>query len=725
MVKWIPWISLLSAAICGVLCFRRAWGVWAAPVTITAIAASFVVAMLAAPSGLLRDDDGRIADALGKSPHDIGQTVKAIDWINLNERDALMDDGSPPATLEEARGLADQHQSARIIESGEAGYSVRVPGLSANFSYYIDPLTLLMLFVVCGIGSLVAIYGAGYMKGDKGYARFFAAVSIFIFAMTSMVMGDNLVLLFLGWEMVGLASYLLIGYYFKKPSAAAAARKAFIVNRIGDLGFALGIFLTYMRYDTVVISEVLAMATSPEHVADWRDYWIPFLLMLGALGKSAQIPLYVWLPDAMEGPTPVSALIHAATMVTSGVYMIARLHPLFENSPYALPTVATIGGVTAFFAATIATSQFDLKKIYAYSTVSQLGYMFLGVGMGVRYAIFGGLFHLLTHAFFKALLFLTSGNVMHGTHGQLDIRKLSGLRHLMPFTCWLMLAGCLSLAAFPLTAGFFSKDAILVGVFEQGLAETDPNRWYVVLGVLGLVTAFLTPFYAFRAWFRVFMGPEKYEMGTEAHGDEEEHAHPSGADSHLIDEDHHAHDDKPHEASWLMLAPLFVLALGALFVGIIGYKPVKELVEGSTAVISTGKESLISADLNLTLIIQIASGIIATLGILTAAYFHWLNRQAGQNLADRLAGPIRVLENKYWVDEIYDLAIVKPLRLLGWIFQLVDTLLVGGLVKLFGWLPRLLGQLARPSQSGVLHGYGLSMLAGVALLVLLILLAAR
>ena len=352
---------------------------------------------------------------------------------------------------------------------------------TAAFGYYIDSLTLVMLLVVTGIGSLIAIYAAGYMQGDRGYARFFAFVGIFIFAMTTVAMSDNLVLLFLGWEGVGLASYLLIGFYYKKPSAVAAAKKAFIVNRVGDFGFALGIFAVYYTFgsvqyvdiipaaqamlgqlDVAMLSEGAKAAYDSAEVIQREWPFIitiaPFLLMIGAFGKSAQIPLHIWLPDAMEGPTPVSALIHAATMVTSGVYMISRLISVFELSDYALPTVAVIGGITCFVAATIAMTQYDIKRVFAYSTVSQLGYMFLGVGV---LCTTGAVFHLMTHAFFKALLFLTCGNVMHAMAGQLDLRRMSGMGKVMPATKWLMFCGCLALSAVPFTSGFFSKDLIL------------------------------------------------------------------------------------------------------------------------------------------------------------------------------------------------------------------------------------------------------------------------
>jgi NADH-quinone oxidoreductase subunit L len=326
--KYIPWLSAAAAVLCGVCCCRKSWRVLAAPICIAALLGGFALTV-----GALR----------AAGPHDLPRVITAFDWIHAGNTAA-----SPGANP--GAGVA----------------------LQANMGYFLDPLTLVMLCVVTGIGSLVAIYAAGYMAGDRGYARFFAGVSLFIFAMTSLVMADNLILLYLGWEGVGLCSYLLIGYYYDKPSAVAAAKKAFIVNRIGDLGFALGIFLIYYKFGTVEYTKLFAQLAAQQPGPDWVVQIIPFLLMLGAFGKSAQLPLYVWLPDAMEGPTPVSALIHAATMVTAGVYMIARLFPLFTWSPFALPTVAVVGGVTALFAATIALCQYDIKRIYAYSTISQL-----------------------------------------------------------------------------------------------------------------------------------------------------------------------------------------------------------------------------------------------------------------------------------------------------------------------------------------------------------------
>jgi len=685
LIKLIPWIPLLGAVLCGICCMKPAWRKAAGPISVLSIFIPFLITcgVYSTASGLVGDDKL--------------QTV--YQWMGVG-------------------------------------------GFKVNMGYFVDPLTMIMLFVITGIGSLIATYAMGYMKGERGYARFFMGVSLFIFAMTTLVMADNLVLLYLGWEGVGLCSYLLIGYYYDKPEAVAAAKKAFIVNRIGDLGFALGIFLTYMTYKSVSLSAVTTQAS--EFVANGidptsADLWIPFLLMLGAFGKSAQIPLYVWLPDAMAGPTPVSALVHAATMVTAGVYMIARLIPVFQLSPYALPTVAAVGGVTALLAGTIALCQYDLKKVFAYSTVSQLGYMFLGVG---ALSTFGGIFHLFTHAFFKALLFLTAGSVMHALAGQLDLRAMSGLRHKMPVTCWLMFAGCLALAGFPFTAGFFSKDTILAETLIVGM---EGSTLFYFLAILGLLTAFLTAFYTFRLWFRVFMGPEHYEMGDEhGHGDDDGHG------------DDHGHAHEPHEMPWWpMNAPLAILAVGAIFAGMFFHTWMHESIDASTAhpiavpavdshaqaepaysIIQVASDAeghgneadaahadghhhtLLGMDVHLAM--QIISAFIALAGIGLAAYFHWLNRPLTDQIAKKFGVVVEVLYNKYYVDELYDAVIVKPLRMLGHGFYLFDQFVINGLVITVGYLPRLAGWSVQPTQSGKMQGYGLGMVFGVAVAALLV-----
>ncbi len=653
--KLIPWLPALAAVLCGVCCLWRPLRRWAAAICIASIVGAFVISVTISKAVVSRE-----------LTH-----VKVFEWIHASD-------------------------------------------LKVDFAYLFDPLTILMLFVVTGIGALVAIYAAGYMAGDRGYARFFAGVSLFIFAMTTLVLADNLVLLYLGWEGVGLCSYLLIGYHYDKPTAVAAAKKAFIVNRVGDLSFVIGIFLIFTRYETVSIAPVLEAARGSIST-DWRDLLIPFMLMLGAFGKSAQLPLYVWLPDAMEGPTPVSALIHAATMVTAGVYMIARMLPIFELSPYALPTVAVVGTATALFAATIALCQHDIKRIFAYSTISQLGYMFLGVGV---LSTVGGVFHLFTHAFFKALLFLTAGSVMHALAGQLDLRKMSGLKAKMPITCGLMFIGCLALAGFPLTAGFYSKDMILTASLEKGINEHAVL--FTVLGVVGLVTALLTAFYTFRLWFRIFLGPTEYEMGQEHHGDNDK-SHGESVEPGDIHVEH-THVHEPHEVNWLMNGPLVVLAVGALLAGMVCGDWVDAMVSASTAN-PQATEAVAHNGVHLHGLVMWISGLIAIVGIVAAAYFHWLNRAAADAFAQKYAGAVRVLANKYYVDEFYDRVIVQPLYMLGQVLYQADRMIIDGLVATVGFVPRALGLSIQPAQRGVLQGYGLGMAVGTAVILLVVLVA--
>ncbi len=608
----------------------------------------------------------------------------------------------------------------------------------ADISLYIDSLTLFWMLFVTGLGTLIAIYASEYMEGDKGagYSRFFFGISIFLFAMSSLVMGDNLVMLYLGWEGVGLASYLLIGYDYHRPSAVAAAKKAFIVNRIGDLGLALGIFMLWANYGTLRYDDLFAaMANGGQTSVDWELSVIPFLLMLGAFGKSAQFPLYVWLPDAMEGPTPVSALIHAATMVTAGVYLIARMFPFFELHPEALATVAWVGAGTALLAATIGMRQFDIKRVFAYSTISQLGYMFLGLGVGTT---FGACYHTFTHAFFKALLFLTAGAVMHGFAGQLDLRKLSGLRH-MPgwkIVSWTMFIGCLWLAAFPFTAAFYSKDAILL----QALTS---ERWdFVFLGWVGLFTAALTSYYTFRVWFRVCAGPAKYEMGTDSHGAPTHDSHHDAHHAPAADAAHHDTHAHPHAPRWAINGVLLLLALGAIGAGIPAYRAVfahepnwaQEMIAHSSAVDGAGLSDSHSAqndhgDHHATVLgmdahtgLAIVGSIASIGGILVAFYFHLFSRSSADAVLAwlrrrPLIGWIPVaMEHKWYVDEIYHGIFRLPLWLGAQVLSLgdrhvLDGVFVDGLAK----LPIAVGKLFRPLYSGALQGYGVTMAGGVGL----------
>jgi len=637
----------------------------------------------------------------------------------------------------------------------------------ANWSLYLDSLTILWMLFVTGLGALIALYASEYMEHDKGtgYCRFFFAFALFVFSMSCLVMADNLILLYLGWEGVGLCSYLLIGYFYKKPSAVAAAKKAFIVNRIGDLGLALGIMLIFVQFGTVRYAELFPMV---EHYVElarnglWEQIpfnvqLIPVLLMIGAFGKSAQLPLYVWLPDAMEGPTPVSALIHAATMVTAGVFLIARTYPLFVCSQWALPLVAWVGTVTALLAATIGMAQFDIKRIMAYSTVSQLGYMF--AGLGVLTSV-GAAFHVFTHAFFKATLFLCCGAVMHGFAGQLDLRKVSGLWSMAGWriVAIAMLVGCLNLSGFPFTAGYFSKDMIL--------AEAFVTPGFGLLGWVLLLTAGLTAYYTFRVFFRVFVGPVEYEPGDEDHGaghdeDEDEHdEHAAATDTGAHDEGHgHGHGGfHPHAPKWAINAVLAVLAVSSVLVMFLYWAGehhgwVGDMVHHSSAhfeplyghgafaheVGGTVAEEQHTGGTFLGMdphkVMYYVSAVFGFVGIAVAAYLHgprgpWglglgTRTSAGVSRADSLAITRTALadwaRDKWRVDEFYDFAIRKPLVVFSHIFQMLDRVLVDGLVDLFGLLPRLVGRQVRPSQSGVLHGYALGMAGGIAILLIVVL----
>lgn len=698
IAKFVPWLPFLAAGLCGLCCIKPALKKLAGPICVLSIFAGLLITI----------------GVYAQVPKDGGFTVvNFFTWIQVGE-------------------------------------------LSANFGYFFDPLTLIMMFVVTGMGTLIVTYAMGYMTHDPGYARFFAFVSLFIFSMLTLVMADNLILLYLGWEGVGLCSYLLIGYYYKYPVAVAAAKKAFIVNRIGDFGFALGIFLTYVtfgsvQYDAIIPAAEALVTGHPEHLTGsalaayeqatqaWHAnvHWIPFLLMLGAFGKSAQIPLYVWLPDAMAGPTPVSALIHAATMVTAGVFMVARLTPVFQLSPYALPTVALIGGITCLLAATIAMTSCDLKGVFAYSTVSQLGYMFIGVGA----ISVGGVFHLFTHAFFKALLFLTAGSVMHALAGSLDIRHMSGLGKKMPVTKWLMFCGCLALAGFPLTSGFFSKDLILGDALALGLDDHEKfATWYFVAAALGLITAGCTAFYSFRLWFKVFTGPEEYAYAGEGYEPDnelekamiavakEEHEHMAEHGHGHGDHDDHHH--APHEMPWWpMNAPLVVLALGSLFFGwwaghlFGGSAWIDHMLYESTqfaAVHKHGKHeyaSFFGDPHNVAMAISI---VMAVGGIAIAGLLFWLKRDLIATLRKPIAPLVNLLYHKYYVDEFYHLVVVMPLRAIAHLCYLFDSLVIDGLVLLFGWLPRLAGYTIKPTQSGKLQGYGVGMAFGLGAIVLLI-----
>jgi NADH-quinone oxidoreductase subunit L len=515
------------------------------------------------------------------------------------------------------------------------GHWIRSGNFMVNFEFYLDQLTLVMLLVVTGVGFLIHIYSVGYMWEEGGFYRFFSYLNLFMFFMLTLVLAGNYLQMFIGWEGVGLASYLLIGFWFTKDSAASAGKKAFIVNRIGDFGFLIALFLLIKHFGSLNFSQVFSsVAQQPaESTGVGLLTSIGLLLMVGAAGKSAQIPLYVWLPDAMEGPTPVSALIHAATMVTAGVYMVARSHVLFEHAPNALTVVAIIGTLTALFAATIGIAQTDIKKVLAYSTISQLGYMFMACGVAAYSA---GIFHLMTHAFFKGLLFLAAGSVIHAVGGEQDMRKMGGLRQYIPWTFLTMTAATFAIAGFPPFAGFFSKDEILARAYEA-----NPAYWFI-----GVTTAFITSFYMFRLWFMTFFGDYR---GREA----AEHRPATG-------HGHGGHGD-PHESPMIMLVPLMILAILSVIGGWVGIggrfehflAPV--FGEGSSAVATEA----LSRSTEITLmVISVAA---AFLGFYLAYVLYLKRPELPQQIADALGGIYKAVVNKYYVDEIYADLFVKPL----------------------------------------------------------------
>jgi len=551
-------------------------------------------------------------------------------------------------------------------------------------------------------------------------------------------------MLYLGWEGVGLCSYLLIGYYYEKPAAREAAKKAFIVNRIGDFGFSIGIMLAFWKFNTIQFfsgtsahTGLLEWVTRSDLTAGQQTakFWIPFCLMVGAFGKSAQFPLYVWLPDAMEGPTPVSALIHAATMVTAGVYMIARCSTLFVANPAAMWTVAAVGCFTAIFAATIALRQFDLKKVFAYSTISQLGFMFVAVGVLAPVA---GVFHLVTHAFFKALLFLSSGVVMHAMSGELDMRKMSGLGRVLPKTRVFMLVGCLALAGmFPLS-GFWSKDDIVSAALDRS----------IVLGIVLIFTAFLTAYYTFRLYFRVFAGPEvipaapapahghgheAHEDATASHSAVETHTAPaSGVDVGQAHQESHGHHN--HEPLSMML-PLFLLAIGAFFAGVLnlpgkdwlgdflGKSPsfeiglhVANLTYGADRVEGVRFGHPEHAE-QIHIQVMVLSFLVSLLGIALAYLLHLKDRARAEGVAMKFQPLTALIEAKYKVDEIYQAGVVEPLRMFGRLMFVVDRFVVDGLVWIVGFVPQLSGfALKLSTQRGYLQGYAVTMLLGIAVI---------
>jgi NADH-quinone oxidoreductase subunit L len=615
--------------------------------------------------------------------------------------------------------------AAETAVHGAAGASP----FTVEWAYLLDPLSSVMVLVVTFVGFLIHVYSIGYMGHDPGYARYMAYLNLFMFAMLTLVLGANYAVLFVGWEGVGLCSYLLIGFWFHKQSASDAGMKAFIVNRIGDAGFLAGMFLVFTTFGTLDFRSVMAAAGEMPVEAAWGGTLtvIALCLFIGATGKSAQIPLYVWLPDAMEGPTPVSALIHAATMVTAGVYMVARSAPIYVHAPNAMATVAIVGALTAIFAASIGLVQNDIKRVLAYSTVSQLGYMFLACGVG---AFTAGIFHLATHAFFKALLFLGSGSVIHAMSGEQDMRNMGGLKSKLPWTHLTMLVGCIAIAGIPPLAGFFSKDEILWSAFKVG-------GYGHVVWTIGAVAAAMTAFYMFRLYWMTFGGTFR---GT-------------------ADQAHHL-----HESPKTMIVPLQILAVGSILAGFLGVpavlgggnfiehwlEPAFEHAHRALTEVFTAAVPGHGAELGLMgLSVLIAAG-----GILVATRFYKGAFDIPNRLATSFAGVHRTLVNKYWVDELYGAVFVRGLALGGggalhandryvvdggdgevraglgvngaaWAVRdilarasnLWDRWVVDGLVNLTAFVLDNLSYAFRAVQNGLVQHYALSMLIGLFLLI--------
>jgi NADH-quinone oxidoreductase subunit L len=611
---------------------------------------------------------------------------------------------------------------------------------SLDLALRLDALSAVMILVVTGIGSLIHLYSTSYMheETDPEYARYFSYLNLFCFFMLMLVLGSNVLVMFVGWEGVGLCSYLLIGYYYEKKSASDAAKKAFVVNRVGDFAFILGALLMVVTFNSLDFTTVaLAVKQMPPEATFGTLSLMTLLLFIGATGKSAQIPLYTWLPDAMEGPTPVSALIHAATMVTAGVYMIGRNALLFAHTPATLEIVAVIGAATALFAGTIGLVQNDIKRVLAYSTVSQLGYMFLAMGVG---AFGAGIFHLYTHAFFKACLFLGSGAVIHALHGEQDIRNMGGLKKHLPITYWTFLIASIAIAGVPLLAGFFSKDEILFETFLHG---------HQLLWGIGVLTSLLTATYMFRLVHLTFHGEERFSRASTpapvhpsthapVHSSTPAPVHPSTPAP--------VHPSTPapvhlHDAPWPMAAALIVLAAGSIVAGYIniphalgGHAALKEwltpafeatncgqpvttgeLAGFAIADCLPGQEAAAGDHTALEWTLMIVSSLVAFLGIGLATFLWLKNRQIPDRLAVQYSGVYKLLLNKYYVDEVYDAAIVQPIKVVSTegLWRGMDVKIVDGAVNGAGYLVSGVAIVLRLLQNGSVKTYAASTFVGV------------
>jgi NADH-quinone oxidoreductase subunit L len=602
------------------------------------------------------------------------------------------------AALRAVVTLAGHPEPARALT--EFGYHwIRSGDFSVDVAFLMDPLSAVMTLVVTGVGFLIHVYSVGYMAHDASFRRFFLYLNLFMFAMLTLVLADNFLLMFVGWEGVGLCSYLLIGFWYTRPSATEAGKKAFVVNRIGDYGFLLGMFTLFAFGGSLKFDTLFATAPDLFPIGSTVLTAATLLLFLGATGKSAQLPLYTWLPDAMEGPTPVSALIHAATMVTAGVYMVARCHVLYQLAPASLEVVAVIGAATALFAATIGLAQNDIKRVLAYSTVSQLGYMFFALGVG---AFTAGIFHLMTHAFFKALLFLGAGSVIHALSDEQDLRRMGGLAKRLPWTHGTVLIATLAIAGIPPFSGFFSKDEILDGAFASG---------HYAIWVAGLLGAGLTAFYMFRLYFLAFRGTSRLTHEAE----------------------HHLHESPPS-----MIVPLAILAVLSLIGGWVGLpfqkggnllerwlapvfeaEPVGALLGAPGAHAATHATAQVLSPFAEWVLVAVSGAGVSVLGIFFAYRAYVADPTLATRLRERWAGVHRALLNKYWVDELYDRIAVTPIYLASvrlWRFW--DEKIVDGAVNGVAYLFEGVSAMLRLLQTGFVGTYALFIAVGAAALIL-------
>lgn len=607
--------------------------------------------------------------------------------------------------------LSHGHSVNRVVAPSMVWF--QAGNVVVEYAIAVDPLTATMLTAITFVGTWIAIFSIGYMHGDPGYPRFFAALSLFVTMMCVLVLADNLLLLYAGWEGVGLCSYLLIGFWFQKPSAAAAARKGFLVTRIGDAGLILGIFLLWLHSDYRL--DFGSIFTAASRVDPMVLNTACLLMFCGAVGKSAQFPLHVWLPDAMEGPTPASALIHAATMVTAGVYLVARCLPLYVLAPTAQLWIAVIAVITMLLAALIALTQNDLKRVMAYSTVSQLGFMFLALGSArndVGLAVFGAaaaIFHLFTHAFFKALLFLASGSVMHAMGGVIDMRRFSGLRKVMPITHVTFFCGAAALAGIPLFSGFWSKDEII----DTDLIASHHERFgslYFALFMLALIAAGLTAFYTFRAYFRTFWGDLKVPPEAGSHGH----------DSHDHGHDAHGHG-AAHESPPVMTVPLMILAVGAVTVG--AAFAITHWLGHFLARTPSYEKYLNPPDHEgLNWLLMGVSSIVALAGA-GVAYVMYIARPVKAPTEGIELRLYEVSQNRFYIDEFYNWVVVAPANALARISAFFDHI-IDGLIDLIGALPSWIGSALRPIQNGLVQFYALAMILGLTVFLVILTLRA-